>query len=103
MVIFHGKLLNNQMVKTINNNPRHPLFPQPLPNGGSGSFVIHSLVDKLHPRIDAVKARVKAAQPQLSESKFSAPLRGGGKGGVPGMNMVNLKILLRIKMSYKCH
>lgn len=36
-----------------------------------GSFVIHSLVDKLHPRIDAVKARVKAAQPQLSESKFS--------------------------------
>eukprot|EP00435_Cladocopium_sp_Y103_P028321 s2134_g7.t1 len=36
-----------------------------------GSFVVHSLVDKLHPRIDAVKARVKAAQPQLSESKFS--------------------------------
>ena len=36
-----------------------------------GSFVIHSLVDKLHPRIDAVKARVKAAHPQLSESKFS--------------------------------
>lgn len=38
---------------------------------GYGSFVIHSLVDKLHPRIDAVKARVKAAHPQLSESKFS--------------------------------
>lgn len=36
-----------------------------------GSFVVHSLVDKLHPRIDAVKARVKAAMPQLSESKFS--------------------------------
>lgn len=36
-----------------------------------GSFVIHSLVDKLHPRIDAVKARVKAASAQLSESKFS--------------------------------
>lgn len=36
-----------------------------------GSFVVHSLVDKLHPRIDAVKARVKAAHPQLQESKFS--------------------------------
>jgi len=36
-----------------------------------GSFVIHSLVDKLHPRIDAVKERVKAAHPQLQESKFS--------------------------------
>ena len=32
-----------------------------------GSFVVHSLVDKLHPRIDAVKARVKAAHPQLQE------------------------------------
>jgi hypothetical protein len=42
---------------------------------------------------------VKAAQPQLSESKFSAPLRGGGKGGVPGMNMADLKMMLRIKMS----
>ena len=45
--------------------------------GGYGSFVVHSLVDKLHPRIDAVKARVKAAQPQLSESKFSAAAARG--------------------------
>ncbi|CAJ1390295.1 unnamed protein product [Effrenium voratum] len=36
-----------------------------------GSFVIHSLVDKLHPRIDAIKSRVKAAHPQLQQSKFS--------------------------------
>jgi len=36
-----------------------------------GSFMVHKLVDKLHPRIDAVKARVKAAHPQLQESGFS--------------------------------
>merc|ERR1712217_45951 len=36
-----------------------------------GSFVVQKLVDKLHPRIDAVKARVKAAHPQLQESGFS--------------------------------
>eukprot|EP00930_Biecheleria_cincta_P036101 TRINITY_DN24781_c0_g1_i1.p1 TRINITY_DN24781_c0_g1~~TRINITY_DN24781_c0_g1_i1.p1 ORF type:complete len:707 (+),score=133.21 TRINITY_DN24781_c0_g1_i1:209-2329(+) len=36
-----------------------------------GSFVVHQLVDRLHPRIDSVKARVKAAHPRLQESKFS--------------------------------
>jgi hypothetical protein len=36
-----------------------------------GSFVVQKLVDKLHPRIDAVKARVKAAHPRLVESIFS--------------------------------
>jgi len=36
-----------------------------------GSFVVHHLVDRLHPRIAAVKARVKAAHPQLQESGFS--------------------------------
>jgi hypothetical protein len=36
-----------------------------------GSFVIQHLVDKFHPRIDAVKARVKAAHSQLQQSGFS--------------------------------
>jgi hypothetical protein len=36
-----------------------------------GSFVIHLLVDRIHPRIDAVKARVKAAHPELQKSSFS--------------------------------
>jgi hypothetical protein len=36
-----------------------------------GSFVVQQLVDKLHPRIDAVKARIKAARPRLQESSFS--------------------------------
>jgi len=36
-----------------------------------GSFVVQRLVDRLHPRIDTVKARVKAAHPQLQESGFS--------------------------------
>jgi len=36
-----------------------------------GSFVVHHLVDRFHPRIDAVKARVKAAHQQLQESSFS--------------------------------
>jgi len=36
-----------------------------------GSFVVHHLVDRFHPRIDAVKARVKAAHSQLQESGFS--------------------------------
>merc|ERR1712032_854599 len=36
-----------------------------------GSFVVHHLVDRFHPRIDAVKARVKAAHRQLQESSFS--------------------------------
>lgn len=36
-----------------------------------GSFVVHQLVDRLHPRIDSVKARVKAAHPQLQESEYS--------------------------------
>lgn len=36
-----------------------------------GSFVVQKLVDKLHPRIDALKARIKAAHPQLQESGFS--------------------------------
>merc|ERR1719433_50268 len=36
-----------------------------------GSYVIRHLVDKFHPRIDAVKARVKAAHTQLQQSDFS--------------------------------
>merc|ERR1712151_9322 len=36
-----------------------------------GSFVIQHLVDKFHPRIDAVKARVKAAHTQLQQSSYS--------------------------------
>jgi len=36
-----------------------------------GSFVVQHLVDRFHPRIDAVKARVKAAHPKLQESTFS--------------------------------
>jgi hypothetical protein len=36
-----------------------------------GSFVIQHLVDRFHPRIDAVKARLKAARSQLQESGFS--------------------------------
>jgi len=36
-----------------------------------GSYVVQRLVDRLHPRIDAVKARVKAAHPQLQGSSFS--------------------------------
>jgi uncharacterized membrane-anchored protein YjiN (DUF445 family) len=36
-----------------------------------GSFVVHLLVDRIHPRIDAVKARVKAAHPELQKSSFS--------------------------------
>merc|ERR1719199_305652 len=36
-----------------------------------GSFVIQHLVDRFHPRIDAVKARLKAARPQLQASGFS--------------------------------
>jgi pumilio RNA-binding family len=36
-----------------------------------GSFVVHNLVDRFHPRIDAVKARVKAAHQQLQESGYS--------------------------------
>lgn len=36
-----------------------------------GSFVIQHLVDRFHPRIDAVKARVKAAHAQLAASAHS--------------------------------
>jgi len=36
-----------------------------------GSFVVQRLVDRLHPRIVSVKARIKAAKPQLQESGFS--------------------------------
>lgn len=36
-----------------------------------GSFVIQHLVNRFHPRIDAVKARVKAAHSQLQASGFS--------------------------------
>jgi hypothetical protein len=36
-----------------------------------GSFVIQHLVNRFHPRIDAVKARVKAAHSQLQASAFS--------------------------------
>merc|ERR1719433_986200 len=36
-----------------------------------GSFVVQHLVDKFHPRIDAVKARVKAAHGQLQQSSYS--------------------------------
>lgn len=36
-----------------------------------GSFVIQHLVDRIHPRIDAVKARIKAAHSQLKTSGFS--------------------------------
>jgi len=36
-----------------------------------GSFVIQHLVNRFHPRIDAVKARVKAAHSQLKASGFS--------------------------------
>merc|ERR1740130_2153590 len=36
-----------------------------------GSFVIQHLVDRFHPRIDAVKARLKAAHSQLMASGFS--------------------------------
>jgi hypothetical protein len=36
-----------------------------------GSFVIQHLVDRFHPRIDAVKSRIKGAHSQLQESGFS--------------------------------
>jgi len=36
-----------------------------------GSFVVQHLVDRFHPRIDAVKARIKAAHSQLQSSGFS--------------------------------
>jgi pumilio RNA-binding family len=36
-----------------------------------GSFVIQHLVDRFHPRIDAVKTRIKAAHTQLKASGFS--------------------------------
>lgn len=36
-----------------------------------GSFVIRHLVDRFHPRIDAVKKRIKGAHSQLQESGFS--------------------------------
>jgi hypothetical protein len=36
-----------------------------------GSFVIQHLVDRFHPRIDAVKARIKAARSELQASAFS--------------------------------
>jgi len=36
-----------------------------------GSFVIQHLVDRFHPRIDAVKARLKAAHTTLQASGFS--------------------------------
>lgn len=36
-----------------------------------GSFVVQRLVDRLHPRIAAVKTRIRAARPRLQESRFS--------------------------------
>ena len=55
-----------------------------------GSFVIHSLVDKLHPRIDAVKERVKAAHPQLQElrNRFAV-------SGFRSASLASLSVLLQ--------